>query len=113
MLKTVGLAEPLRDALAPLAEQIDLAFIYGSVASGEDRADSDIDLLVVADDLTLEELFTQLVPAEVMLRRKISPTLFTLAEFRKRCDSGNAFLSKVLSREMIPLIGSVDAVRAA
>src|SRR3954453_15763855 len=57
MLKTVGLAEPLRDALAPIADQIDLAFIYGSVVSGEDRADSDIDLLVVADDLTLEEVF--------------------------------------------------------
>jgi predicted nucleotidyltransferase len=113
MLKTFGLAEPLRTALAPLAEQIDFASIYGSVASGEDRADSDIDLLVVANDLTLEELFAKLTPVETTLRRKINPTLFTRAEFRRRRSSGNAFLNKVLSREMIPLIGSEDAVRTA
>jgi len=112
VLKTVGLAEPLRSALAPIADRIHLAFIYGSVASNEDRATSDIDLLVVASDLTLEELFAHVAPAEKALGRRINPTLFTPAEFLRRRKSGNAFSNKVLSRETIPLIGSAGLIRS-
>src|SRR3954451_5144342 len=113
IVKTIGLAEPLRLALMPIAEQIDLAFIYGSVASGEDRAGSDIDLLVVANDLMLEEVFAHLADVEKALGRRINPTLFTRAEFLRRRKNGNPFLNKVLARETIPLIGSEDAIRAA
>jgi predicted nucleotidyltransferase len=113
VLKTIGLAEPLREALAPLASRIELAVIYGSVAAGEDRAGSDIDLLVVANDLLLEDLFVRLAPVENMLQRTIHPTLFTSAELARRRKSGNAFLTKVLARETILLIGSQDAVRTA
>lgn len=49
--KTVGLGEPIREALEPLSDQIKLAFIYGSVAEGVDGADSDIDLLVVGNEV--------------------------------------------------------------
>src|SRR5436309_3477123 len=67
VLKTVALSDPLRIALRPLAKRVDLALVYGSVARGEDRAQSDIDLLVVADDLLLEELFARLAPVEKKL----------------------------------------------
>ena len=59
-MKTMGAADPIRAALRPLAKRIGLALIYGSVARGEDRAQSDIDLLVVGTDLTLEDLFRRL-----------------------------------------------------
>lgn len=74
MRKTVAPAEPIRQALASRAERIKLALIYGSVPKGTDTASSDIDLLVVADDLTLEALYTVLGPAEANLDRKVSPT---------------------------------------
>jgi predicted nucleotidyltransferase len=108
ILKTSGLAEPLRDALAPLAGRIDLALIYGSVARGEAHGGSDVDLLVVASEVTLEQLFARLERAERIVGRKINPTLLTPDEFRRRRRDGNPFLKKVLAGAMIPLIGSVD-----
>ncbi len=106
--KTVALVDPLRDALRPLAKRIDLALVYGSVAKGEAHAGSDVDLLVVADDLTLEELFRRLAPAEKRLGRRIQPTLYTRAEYATRRKSGNPFLQKVLAVQNIVLMGSVN-----
>jgi len=106
--KTVGLADPLRTALRPLAKRIELALVYGSVASGSDRAQSDIDLLVVSDGLTLEQLFRRLGPVEKKLGRKIHPTLYTRGEFARRRSGGNAFVKKVLGGDYILLMGSID-----
>jgi len=108
VVKTVGVADPLRAALRPLAKRIELALIFGSVAKGDDRPQSDIDLLVVSNDLTLENLFTRLAPVEKQLGRKINPTLYTDKEFEQRRRSGNAFLKKVLSGKHIVLFGSED-----
>lgn len=105
VLKTMGIPQQIREALDPLAQRIQLALIHGSVARGEDRADSDVDLLVVADDVTLEELYRQLSRAERKLRRKVNPTLYTSEEFHRRRRSRNAFLEKVLSRDHIVVIG--------
>lgn len=107
VLKTVGVADPIRSALEPLARKIDLAFLYGSVARNEAHAGSDVDLIVVARNLSLETLYTRLAPAEAALARKISPTLYTPLEFRKRSRS-SPFLKKVLGGPVIPLIGSID-----
>jgi len=111
--KTSGVAEPLRDALAPLARKIDLALIYGSIARGQAHAGSDVDLLVVAADLTLEQLFSRIARAERAVSRKINPTLLTPEEFTRRRHNGNPFLTKVLSGKVIPLIGSIDVETAA
>lgn len=108
ILKTSGLADPLMEALAPLVKKIDIAFIYGSVARGEAHAGSDVDLLVVASDLTLEKLYTRLVRAEAAIGRRIHPVLLTPAEFRRRRASGKSFVDKVLAGDVIPLIGSID-----
>lgn len=106
--KTVGLHEPLRGALAPLAERIRLALIYGSIAKGLDTAASDIDLLIVSDDLTLEELYGALSPTERILDRKINPTLYTTKEFRKRLKTRNPFLTRVLEGSTDTLLGPLD-----
>src|SRR4051812_5605472 len=113
IVKTSGIAEPIREALAPLAAKIDLALVYGSVARGEAHAGSDVDLLVVASDVTLEQLFSRLARAERAVGRKINPTLLTPDEFRRRRHNGNSFLKKILSDAVIPLIGSADAEAAA
>lgn len=113
IVKTSGLAEPLRDALAPIARKIDLALIYGSVARGQAHAGSDVDVLVVATDLTLEQLFSRIARAERAVSRKINPTLLTPDEFTRRRHDGNPFLTKVLSGKVIPLIGSMDVKTTA
>jgi len=110
--KTVGLAGPVREALAALAGRIDLAVLYGSVVRGTDTAASDIDLLVVADGMTLEELYSALAPAEESLDRTINPTLYTPEEFEKRRAAGNPFLSRVLAGEHLVLMGSEGGASA-
>ncbi len=108
VVKTLGPAGVIRAALAPLAEKITAALLYGSVAKGGDGAASDIDVLIVADGLTLEAVYAALAPAEKRLGRPVSPTLYTPAEFQRRRAAGNAFLSKVLAGRYLPLIGSLD-----
>jgi predicted nucleotidyltransferase len=108
VLKTSGVADPIRTALAPLQKQIDLALIYGSVAKRTDRADSDVDLLVVSDHLTLEQLFAKLAPAEETLARKINPTLLSREEFQQRRKARSSFLENVLAGEHVVLTGNLD-----
>ena len=110
VLKTSGLAEPLRTALAPLSDRILAACVYGSVAAGADTASSDIDLLLVAEALTLEAAYAALEPVEQRLARKISITLYTPEEFQRRKTGGNAFLTKVLAGPLIPLLGDVNVL---
>ena len=107
--KTAGIEENLRAALEPLAAQLSLALIYGSVAKKTDTASSDIDLLLVSDDLTLEDLYANLSTVEQRLGRQINPTLYTVEEFRKRRSGNNAFLSRVLAGPTIILEGQLDA----
>ena len=107
--KTVGIEAQIQEALAPLAAQISVALIYGSVAKKTDTAQSDIDLLIVADDLTLEDLYSALSTAEQQLGRPVNPTLLTRGELDKRRTSGNPFLERVLSGPVSPLIGELDA----
>jgi predicted nucleotidyltransferase len=102
------MVEPIRQALAPLAKKIKRALINGSVVKGTDTASSDIDLLVVADDLTLEALYSALAPVEASLDRKISPTLYTQKEYDDRRAAGNPFLTRVLEGEHLLLMGSED-----
>ena len=77
IVKTVGIVDPLRKALEPLAGQIFAAFVYGSVAKGTDTAKSDIDLMVVSDSLHYPELYEALQSAEAALSRPVNPTVIT------------------------------------
>jgi len=113
VVKTLGPAEVLRGALTSLGDKVRLALVYGSVAKRSDTAHSDIDLLIVSDVLTLEQIYKALVPAEQRLGRRISPTLYTAAEFRRRRKDGNPFLAKVLAGDTILLTGNDDDLLAA
>jgi len=106
--KTVGVEEHVRVALQPLASRISLALIYGSVAKHSDTAKSDIDLLVVSDELTLEDLYATLSAAEQKLGRQVNPALYTVSEFQKRRSDNNAFLSRVFAGPTAILTGQLD-----
>lgn len=110
--KTFGLAMPLREALAPLADRLHAAFVYGSVAKGSDTANSDIDLMLVSDRLTYADAMAALDPVMQLLGREINPTLYTRAELRKRIAEGNSFVTRVLAQPRIWLIGGDDALAA-
>lgn len=110
--KTFGLAAPLREALAPLAGRVDMAFVYGSVAKRGDTASSDIDLLLVSDVLTYADAMAALHPLMEQLGREINPTLYTRDELRKRIADRNSFVTRVLAQPRLWLIGSDDALAA-
>lgn len=105
VLKTVGLVEPLRSALAPVKEEIRAAFVFGSVAKESDRSDSDIDLMVISDSLNYAEAFGVLEPAIRALGRRINPTVYTAAEFSKKRRDESAFVTRVLAQPRIWVIG--------
>jgi predicted nucleotidyltransferase len=106
VLKTVGLAEPLREALKPVASDIRAAFVYGSVAKAADTAGSDIDLMVVSDNLGYGDVFAALDKVSRALGRNVNPTVYTGAEFSKRAKNENAFITRVLEGPKVWVIGT-------
>ena len=111
VLKTVGLADVLRAALAPLGDQVAAAFVYGSVARQQDTAASDVDVLIVSDALGYAEVFGALEGAAQTLGRAINPTLYTRAELARRRAQDNAFVTRVLDQPRIWLMGDEEVLR--
>jgi predicted nucleotidyltransferase len=106
VLKTVGLAEPLRTALRPLSAGIRAAFVFGSVAKATDQSGSVIDLMIISDHVTYADVFGVLEKVGPALGRRVNPTVYTAAEFSKRARSENAFVTRVLEEPKLWVIGS-------
>jgi predicted nucleotidyltransferase len=112
VLKTMGLADVLRAALAPLAAQADAAFIYGSVARQQDTAHSDVDVMIVSNTLGYGEVFGALEGATQSLGRKVNPTLYTPADWAMRMQQDSAFVTRVWQQPKIWLIGNEEQLHA-
>ena len=110
IVKTVGIVDPLRKALESLAHRIHAAFVYGSVAKGTDTAKSDIDLMVVSDELHYPDLYEALQPAEAELARVINPTVVTLESLRRQREQVDSFVSRLLSQPRLTILGSEDGL---
>jgi len=107
LLKTAGLADVLRDALKPLASKLRIAFVYGSIATGAEQDDSDIDLMLVGS-VSPMELALPLRKARELLGRTINPTVYTPAEFEKKRKAKDHFLTRVLDTPKLFVIGNQD-----
>lgn len=103
--KTLGVEPLLREALLPLAPDLKAAWVYGSVAKQTDTAQSDIDVMLIGENLLLGNILELLVPLEVQLGRKINPTCYTPAEFERRRAEPDSFVNRVLKQPILPLIG--------
>lgn len=112
VLKTMGLADVLHAALAPIAAQIDAAFVYGSVAKQQDTAHSDVDVLIVSSSLGYADVFGALEGAALQLGRKVNPTLYSRADVAKRIAKDAAFVTRVLQQPKIWLIGNDENLNA-
>lgn len=111
--KTLGAEPLLREALQPLAPDLQAAWIYGSYAKQTDTANSDIDVMIVGDGLSLSRVLKALAPVETELGRKINPTLYTPTEFAKRRVENDSFVNRVLEQTVLPLIGTLhESARA-
>jgi len=108
--KTVGAFGILQSALRPLSPRIAVAFVYGSMARQEEKAESDVDLMIVGK-VTLEVALTRLANIESLLGRAVNPTVYSPAEFKSRLAKGNHFLASVLRGPKVFLIGDDDELR--
>jgi predicted nucleotidyltransferase len=109
--KTFGLAEPIKKSFEPYAHTIKSAFVYGSVAKGADTANSDIDLMVIGDDLNYSDLCTAAQTIECKLRRKVCPLFLSPKDWqRKTSDKGSVF-NKISHSPKIFIIGSEKDLR--
>ena len=107
LAKTVGVVDVLRESLHPLRDRLDIAFVYGSVATSSERSTSDIDLMVIGAT-PLSDVAPVLRKTEEKLSRAINPTVYSRAEFRKRVREGAHFLKTVLRQEKLFVIGTQD-----
>jgi uncharacterized protein len=108
--KTVGVHDAIRSALTTLEPEIEAAFVYGSVASHREQANSDVDLMVIGK-ASFGDVVTALGPAQKMLRREINPTVFPVSEFRTKLAARNHFLSSVVAGQNVFVLGSEDELR--
>ena len=106
VLKTFGVADVLRQGLLPISSKATVAFVYGSVAKGTDTAKSDIDVMVIGEDLAYPEVYSALLPVEAQLARKINPSIYSDEDVRLKLKKGNAFLTRIMAQPKIFLIGS-------
>ena len=106
--KTVGLEDPIRSALEPLSDKIDLALLFGSVANQTDRATSDIDLMLISNELSLLSIYAAMAPVEKKLNRRINPILYKPADFQERMSRKAEFVDRVLNRPHIILLGTLN-----
>jgi predicted nucleotidyltransferase len=109
--KSFGMVDVIRTALQPLDSQIELAFIYGSMAKAGDTMSSDVDLMLVGDNLVYGDIVDLLIPVEESLQRKISPTIYTPAEFRAKIKTDNSFLKRVMEQPTFMIKGVIDDFR--
>lgn len=110
-LKTFGLADVLRETLKNFQDKIQIAFIYGSIAKQSDTANSDIDIMIIGNDLTYSDFFNSVIQAESTLGRKVNPTFYTPKEWAKKIKEKNNFVSKIINQPKIFIIGSEDELK--
>ena len=107
LLKTGGLVDVLAQALKPLAARLRTAFVYGSIAAGQEQSDSDIDLMIVGQ-VSPTELALPLRRARELLGREINPTVYTPAEFDNKRAAIDPFLKQVLDKPKLFVLGNKD-----
>jgi predicted nucleotidyltransferase len=110
IIKTAGVADILKTALAPLAQQIHCAFIYGSMAKGSEKEGSDVDVLAVGN-VTFSDIITALSPVQESIGREINPTVYPPEEFRAKLKKNNHFIKSVMTGDKIYLIGDDNELK--
>ncbi|HEY6349149.1 MAG TPA: ArsR family transcriptional regulator [Candidatus Angelobacter sp.] len=103
--KTVGVHDAIRSVLARLGSEIQIAFIYGSVARQMERANSDVDLMVLGN-VSFGDVVTSLATAQKNIAREINPAVSSLPEFQSKLKSGNHFILNVMKEKKLFVVGT-------
>ena len=109
--KSFGIADEIKERLKPLDKNIELAFIYGSISKGTETKTSDIDLMLVGNELTYGLVMEALLPLEDLLQRSINPTIYDKKDFAARLKEGNSFVTRVMEQPKIMIKGNEDEIK--
>ena len=105
LIKTVGVVDVFRGILKPVRNDIEIAFIYGSIASGKARAESDVDIMIVGD-VGLETIARLFRDVETQLGRLVNPTVYSVEDFQRRLKQESHFLRTVLGSPVLLIEGT-------
>lgn len=108
--KTSGLVDVLAEALSPVKNLVSLAFVFGSLARGEQQPGSDVDVMLVGS-LGFADAVQLLHPVQASLQREINPVVYSLDEFRRRRSRADSFILEVLSKPKLFVVGNEDELR--
>jgi predicted nucleotidyltransferase len=110
-VKTTGIADVIKSSLKKFGGKIEIAFIYGSIARGEELSTSDVDVVIIGN-IQLSDLVPSLRRIEKSLEREVNPTLFSPTEFSQRINDRDTFITTALSDPVIFLKGDVSELEA-
>ncbi|MDZ7841656.1 MAG: nucleotidyltransferase domain-containing protein [Gammaproteobacteria bacterium] len=106
-VKTAGLADVLRDALDPLAGELDLAFVFGSIAQSAETATSDVDLFVVGR-ASFADVVKATAQCSERLGREVNPVVMKKADFLNKYRQGDRFVRRIVKEPKIFILGTSD-----
>jgi hypothetical protein len=106
VLKTFGVADVMRETLAPLEKHIGAAFIYGPLAKDIDSSHGEVDMMIIGTELSYTDVIPHVIKAQSRIGRRINPSLYTAAELGRKLAGANRFLVAVMKQPKIFLIGS-------
>jgi predicted nucleotidyltransferase len=108
--KTSGLVDILVNVLAPLAEKIAVAFVFGSVARGMESIGSDVDVLIIGE-IKFDEAVKALYPAQAIIRREINPKVYRKTEWQKLVNKKDLFIQEILKNPKFFIIGDLNDIK--
>lgn len=109
--KTINVTEPLKRSFERLAGGIRSAFVFGSVAKGSDTASSDVDIIVIGDDLNYSDLYTAAQEAELTLKRSVHPLFMSLQDWQRHVSDDGSVMNKISQSPKLFFIGSESELR--
>ncbi len=108
--KTSGLADVIANALSSMKSHIKFAIVFGSVARGEEQANSDVDVMVIGD-ISFGDVVGLLHESQATLKREINPIVYSVDSFKSRVEKNDSFIQEILSKPKLFIVGSEHELR--
>ncbi len=110
MRKTTGLVDVLADALTPIKHKVNLAFVFGSVARGEQTSTSDVDIMLIGS-VSFGDAVQALYGSQATLQRELNPVVYSVEAFKHRIETNDSFIKAVLDQPKLFIIGADNELR--
>lgn len=108
--KTSGMVDVLAESLSSAQNKINAAFVFGSIARGEEQSNSDVDVMIIGS-LGFGDAVQLMHPTQLILQREINPVVYSVEEFERRIKNNDSFINEVLAKPKLFIIGTENELR--